>query len=73
MSVCSYIIQPLAGKNEAVKSHVKNWGDLFEDDAHQVLVLVTNTPDHSTEKKIQKELEALSDIECLTMTFMADS
>ncbi|MBU0673913.1 MAG: hypothetical protein KJ950_04650 [Proteobacteria bacterium] len=71
MPVLSYVAIPRSGsKQELLASlNAMQFCEAFPADNQDILVLVTDTPDQSTEKTLQAQLKALNTLESLSMTF----
>ena len=71
MPVFGYIAYPVSGaKNDlAQELGALEYCQVIPADNEKVLVLVTDTPDKDSEKKLQKQLKNLKSLESLSMTF----
>ena len=71
MPVLSYLVTPISGsKNELLEVlNSMHFCEAFPADNEDVLVLVTDTPDKSTDKELHAELKDLPTLESLSMTF----
>jgi nitrate reductase NapAB chaperone NapD len=71
MPVLSYIALPKTGeKNELLKAlNSMQFCDAFPADNKDILILVTDTPDKSTDKELHAQLKNLPTLESLSMTF----
>ena len=71
MPVLSYIAIPRSGaKNELLKVlNSIQFCEAFPADNEDILILVTDTPDKNTDKELHAQLNNLSTLESLSMTF----
>ena len=71
MPVLAYIASPRSGeKNKLLKElNGMQHCEAFSADNADILILVTDSPDRDTEKKLQKQLNNLESMESLSMTF----
>lgn len=71
MPVLSYIAIPRSGaKNELLTVlNATQYCEAFPADNEEILVLVTDTPDKETDKKLYAQLKNLQPLESLSMTF----
>ena len=71
MPIFSYLAYPVQGAKEQLVKDLAalNFCEVTPAENEAVLVLVTDTPDEETEKKLQEKLEALESLESLSMTF----
>ena len=71
MPVLAYIASPRSGaKNKLLKElNGMQHCEAFSADNADILILVTDTPDRETEKKLHKQLNKLESLESLSMTF----
>jgi len=71
MPVLSYIALPVSGaKNDLLAAlNSLQFCEAFPADNAEVLILVTDTPDKNSEKKLQARLKSLKPLESLSMTF----
>jgi len=74
MPILSYLALPRAGaKEELLKGlNAMRYCEAFPADNEDVLILVTDTPDKTTEKKLQARLKNLQPLESLSMAFGYD-
>jgi len=71
MPIISYLAYPQKGEKETL---LKDLSTLEHCEAtpaenEEILLLVTDTPDDDTEKKLQQELKRLKSLQSLGMTF----
>lgn len=71
MPVFSYLAYPIQGAKEQLLNDLAalDYCEVTPAENKEVLILVTDTPDEETEKKLQKKLKALKSLESLDMTF----
>ena len=71
MPVFSYIAYPVQGAKELLLKDLAalDYCETTPAENEEVLILVTDTPDAETEKKLQEKLKALKSLESLGMTF----
>ena len=71
MPVCSYVVYPAEGRSQALleelnqrdecEAHLSDQGDM--------IVLVTETQEETREKELQEELNHITDIQCIALSF----
>ena len=71
MPILSYLALPRSGaKDELLESlNSMQFCEAFPADNEDILVLVTDTPDNGTDKKLYAQLKSLYSLESLSMTF----
>jgi len=71
MPVFSYLAYPVSGSKEQLLDDLAalDFCEVTPAENQAVLILVTDTPDEETEKKLQEKLKALKSLEYLGMTF----
>ena len=71
MPIFSYLAYPKQGAKEQLIKDLAtlDFCEVTPAENEEVLVLVTDTPDEETEKKLQEKLTALKSLESLGMTF----
>ncbi len=71
MPVFSYLAYPVQGSKAQLLNDLAalDFCEVTPAENEEVLILVTDTPDAETEKKLQKKLKALKSLESLGMTF----
>ena len=71
MPVFSYLAYPIQGAKEQLLNDLAalDYCEVTPAENKEVLILVTDTPDEETEKKLQEKLEALKLLESIGMTF----
>ena len=71
MPVFSYLAYPVPGAKEKLLNDLAalDHCDVIPADNTEILILVTDTPDESVEKALQKKLKKLESLESLGMTF----
>ena len=71
MPVLAYIASPRSGEKNRLLQQLNNMQhcEAFSADNAEILILVTDTPDRETEKRLQKQLNKLETLESLSMTF----
>ena len=71
MPIFSYLAYPVQGAKEQLQSDLAalDFCEVTPAENEEVLVLVTDTPDEETEKKLQEKLKTLKSLESLGMTF----
>ena len=71
MPIFSYIAYPKHGQKEKLIHELTtlDYCEVTPSENEAVLILVTDTPDEETEKKLQKKISTLTSLESLGMTF----
>ena len=71
MPIFSYLAYPVQGAKEQLINDLAtlDFCEVTPAQNEAVLVLVTDTPDEETEKKLQEKLKTLKSLESLGMTF----
>jgi nitrate reductase NapAB chaperone NapD len=71
MPIFSYLAYPKPGTKEQLLNDLTalDYCEATPAQNEEVLILVTDTPDEETEKKLQKKLKELKSLESLGMTF----
>jgi nitrate reductase NapAB chaperone NapD len=71
MPVFSYIAYPEQGAKEQLLKDLTamNHCDVIPSENNEVLILVTDTPDETQEKALQKKLKNLKSLQSLGMTY----
>ena len=71
MPIFSYLAYPVPGAKQQLIDDLAalDFCEVTPSENEEVLILVTDTPDEPTEKKLQQKLEALKSLESLGMTF----
>jgi nitrate reductase NapAB chaperone NapD len=71
MPIFSYLAYPVSGAKQQLINDLAalDFCEVTPSENEEVLILVTDTPDEQTEKKLQQKLEALKSLESLGMTF----
>ena len=71
MPIFSYLAYPVQGAKEQLLKDLSalDFCEVTPAENEEVLVLVTDTPDEETEKKLQEKLKAIKSLESLGMTF----
>ena len=71
MPIFSYLAYPVPGAKQQLIDDLADldFCEVTPSENEEVLILVTDTPDEQTEKKLQEKLEALKSLESLGMTF----
>lgn len=71
MPVFSYLAYPVTGEKDKLFNDLSilEHCEVIRSDKEDVLILVTDTPDESTEKKLQKQFSTLPSLQSLSMTF----
>ena len=71
MPIFSYLAYPVQGAEEQLQSDLTalDFCEVTPAENEEVLILVTDTPNEETEKKLQDKLKALKSLESLSMTF----
>ena len=71
MPVLAYIASPRSGSKKKLLKELNalQHCEAFAADNADILILVTDTPDGETEKKLRKHLNKLESLESLSMTF----
>ncbi len=71
MPVFSYLAYPAPGAKQALLNDLAalEYCEVTPADNEEILILVTDTPDESTEQELQKKLKQLKSLKSLGMTF----
>ncbi|MDJ0986122.1 MAG: hypothetical protein QNJ26_11305 [Desulfobacterales bacterium] len=71
MPVFSYLAYPVSGSKEQLIKDLAalEFCEVTPAENEEVLILVTDTPDEDTEKKLQEQLKTIKSLESLGMTF----
>jgi len=71
MPIFSYLAYPVQGAKEQLFKDLAtlDFCEVTPARNEEILILVTDTPDEETEKKLQEKLQALKSLESLGMTF----
>ena len=71
MPVFSYLAYPKQGAKQALIHDLSaiEFCDVTPADNENILILITETPDETTEKVLQNKLKQLNSLESLGMTF----
>ena len=71
MPIFSYLAYPVQGAKEQLLNDLSalDFCEVTPAENEDVLVLVTDTPDEETEKKLQEKLKSVKSLESLGMTF----
>jgi len=71
MPVCSYLAHPAPGAKEQLVKELNSlkYCEVTPAENEDVIILLTDTPDEETEKRLQKQLKALKSLQSLGMTF----
>lgn len=71
MPILSYLVLPRTGAKEQLCADLTamKYCEIIPADNQDAVVLVTDTPDEETEKKLQKALKNLPSLQSLSMTF----
>ncbi|HBG19554.1 MAG: hypothetical protein A2X81_11285 [Desulfobacterales bacterium GWB2_56_26] len=74
MPVFSYLAIPKSGAKETLCTELANLEHcrIMPADNHEVVVVVTDTPDIATEKVLQETLTGLQSLQSLSLTFGFD-
>ena len=74
MPIFSYLAMPKSGAKEALCADLAALShcEVIPSDNQEVVVLVTDTPDETTEDKLQKSLNNLQSLQSLSLTFGYD-
>lgn len=74
MPIFSYLAIPRAGAKELLSTALSrlSYCTVVPADNHDVVVLVTDTPDQSAEEALQKELQVLPLLQSLSLVFGYD-
>ena len=69
MPIKSYIAIPLENQGESLSMSIKNlsYCEIYPSTNREVLVLVTDTPDEETERRLMEQVEALPSLLHLTL------
>ncbi len=71
MPIFSYLALPKSGAMEQLTAELSamNYCEIIPSDNHEVVVLVTDTPDEKAEKELQNMLKETPSLQSLSMTF----
>ena len=71
MPIFSYLAYPVPGAKQQLINDLAalDFCEVTPSENEAVLILVTDTPDEETEKKLQEKLNTLKSLEFLGMTF----
>jgi nitrate reductase NapAB chaperone NapD len=71
MAICSYLVIPRPGESDALCQHLGAIPGCEVTPAvnHDLLVLVTDTPDRDEENRLRERIERLDGIQALVLTF----
>ncbi len=71
MPIFSYLAYPVKGqKNELIKDlSAITYCDVVPADNEDLVILVTDAPDKSSEKHLQEKLKGVKSLNCMSMTF----
>jgi nitrate reductase NapAB chaperone NapD len=71
MPICSYLVYPEAGAAQDVQRRLADLPgcSVYPAEGHDLLMLVTDTPDEEKERALQKQLQAQPQINLLAMSF----
>jgi nitrate reductase NapAB chaperone NapD len=74
MPIFSYLAIPQNGAKESLRAElaVLDYCHVIPADNHDVLVVVTDTPDETTEKSLQESLKSLPSLQSLSLAFGYD-
>ncbi len=74
MPIFSYLAMPKSGAKEALCADLAALShcEVIPSDNQEVVVLVTDTPDETTEDKLQKSLNNLQSLQSLSLAFGYD-
>ena len=72
MPVFSYLAYPTQGAKEQLINELAalEYCEVTPSENEEVLILVTDTPNEETEKKLQEKLKDIKSLESLGMTFV---
>ena len=71
MPIFSYLAYPVPGAKQQLVDDLAalDFCEVTPSENQEVLILVTDTPDEETEKKLQEKLTSIKSLESLAMTF----
>jgi nitrate reductase NapAB chaperone NapD len=71
MPVFSYLAYPVTGSKAQLLEDLAalDFCEVTPAENEEVMILVTDTPDEKTEKKLQEKLKSIKSLESLGMTF----
>ncbi len=74
MPIFSYLAMPKSGAKEALCADLAALShcEVIPSDNQEIVVLVTDTPDETTEDKLQKSLNNLQSLQSLSLAFGYD-
>ena len=73
MNVCSYLVHVQSGTAEAVAGTLNALPgcDATPSENRDLVILVTETPDRQTDRDLTDQIQSLTEIDCLALTFGA--
>ena len=71
MPIISYLATPIAGETSILLNQLQSmeYCEAMAADNQDLIILVTDTPDDTTEKELQQQLKALTSLENLSMAY----
>lgn len=71
MPVFSYLAYPVSGSKEQLLNDLAalDFCEVTAAENEEILILVTDTPDEESEKKLQEKIKSVKSLESLGMTF----
>ena len=75
MPICSYLVFPQPGQVQRVTDQLDRLPECMTNQAEggELLMLLTATESELEEKALQKRLDGLEDIQCMVLTFGAQT
>jgi nitrate reductase NapAB chaperone NapD len=71
MAICSYLVIPEPGQAASVQARLESLPgcDVVPSLDHEILLLVTDTPDDAADRALRDRIEALDGLQSLVLTF----
>ena len=71
MAICSYLVQSLKDRASLLESKLNNlpYTEVYPSDDKSIFIVVTESESSKQEIKYQKEIAAIPEVQCLTLTY----
>ena len=71
MPVLSYLVSPVRGEKKALINDLNamEYCEVLPSQNREVIILVTDTPDEESERKLQDDLKYLNTLQTISMVF----
>jgi len=71
MPIFSYLVIPKTDAFDTLHAELTalQWCEIIPAENKEIVILVTDTPDAATEKKLQEQLKGLDSLQSMSMTF----